>query len=221
MNFSRITVTAIEDFHAESEYSIADLEECFFFFLQEFGPIASGYNSYNERKRQLTCFQDSCTPSDEALVIFFLEINWENWIDQVDNETQGKKRKQISTKKFSGWMSDDVKKFNDICHLVSSTRENRKYLEEQYKLLVKNKNCSTQITTIRKAVINDDEPEVTPYTDLLSDFNDSQSSLVTPNMSRECEESYPKDVNETEANLTEHFSQEDLVGALVDHRAAV
>jgi len=105
--------------------------------------------------------------------------------------------------------------------LVSSTRENRKDLEEKYKLLVKNKNCSTQITTISKAVINDDEPEVTPYTDLLSDFNDSQSSLVTPNMSRECEESYPKDVNETEANLTEHFSQEDLVGALVDHRAAV
>jgi len=100
MNFSRITVTAIEDFHAESDNSIADLEECFFFFLQEFGPIASGYNSYNERKRQLTCFQDSCTPSDEALVIFFLEINWENWIDQVDNETQGKKGNKCLPRSF-------------------------------------------------------------------------------------------------------------------------
>lgn len=221
MNFSRITITALEDFQTESEYSIADLEECFFFFLQEFGPIASGYNSYNERKRQLTCFQDSCTPSDEALVIFFLEINWENWIDQVDNEAQGKKRKLGSTKKFSGWTSDDVKKFNDICHLVSSARENRKDLEEKYKSLVKNKNSYTKITTISKGVLNADEHEVIPYTDLLIDFNDSQSSLVTPNMSQEYEESYAKDVNETEVNLTEHFSQEYSVGDLVAHRAAV
>jgi len=44
------------------------------------------------------------------------------------------------TKNFSGWTSDDVKKFNDVCHLVSSARENRKDLEEKYKLLVKNNN---------------------------------------------------------------------------------
>ena len=221
MNFSRITITAIEDFQAQSEYSIADLEECFFFFLQEFGPIASGYNSYNERKRQLTCFQDSCTPSDEALIIFFLEMNWENWIDQVDNEAQGKKRKIGSTKKFSGWTSDDVKKFNDVCHLVSSAREDRKDLEEKYKLLVKNKNCYTKINSRSEGVLTADEHEVIPYTDLLSDFNDSQSSLVTPNMSQEYEESYAKDVDETEVNLTEHFSQEDSVGDLVAHRTAV
>ena len=218
MGFSRITVTPIEEFHDDSDYSEADLEECFFFFLQEFGPIASGYKNYNEQQKQITLFQDICTPSDEALIIFFLEINWEDWIEEAENGTPGNKRKLVSTKKFSGWTPDNVKKFNDICRLVSSVRENenRIELEEKYKLLVKNKNCSTVTITRSKGVIHDNEPEVIPYTDLLSDYNDSQSSLVTPNLSQqEYEDSDPQDVPETGDDLTEHFSQEDLLGELV------
>lgn len=215
MGFSRITVTPIEEFHDNSDYSEADLEECFFFFLQEFGPIASGYKNYNEQQKQITLFQDICTPSDEALIIFFLEINWEDWIEEAENGTPGNKRKLVSTKKFSGWTPDNVKKFNDICRLVSSVRENenRIELEEKYKLLVKNKNCSTVTITRSKGVIHDNEPEVLPYTDLLSDYNDSQSSLVTPNLSQqEYEDSDPQDVPETGVDLTEDFSQELLLG---------
>jgi len=48
-----------------------ELEECFFLFLEEFGPITSGYISFNRYKKQIVLFQNSCTPSDEALNYVF------------------------------------------------------------------------------------------------------------------------------------------------------
>jgi len=45
-----------------------------FLFLKEFDPIESGYSSFNRYEKQIVLFQNSCTPSDDALLIFFMLI---------------------------------------------------------------------------------------------------------------------------------------------------
>ena len=200
-------------------HSLEDFKNCFFFFLEEFGPIASGYNNFSPRKKQMNSFQDSCTPSDEALVLFFLNVNWDCWVNEIDNSDGMKKRKQVCNKKYSGWTSDDVKKFNDFCHMVASARENvyRKNLEEQFKK--SNRYHSTLTYHENQESFEVPNNTVVPYTDLLDEFDDNSSSLVTPNMSQDCDNSFPNDVIETEAQ-TEHFSQEHLEASF-GNRAAV
>jgi len=65
----------------------------FFLFLEEFGPIASGYSSFNCYKKQIVPFQNSCTPSDEALIMFFMLIGTCGYKrlkqNQVTNQKKG------------------------------------------------------------------------------------------------------------------------------------
>ena len=92
----------------------------FFLFLEEFGPIACSYKNFSRYCRQNYRFQDCCTPSDEALVLFFIKINWENW---VSNSTRVKFK---SNRKLNGWSTSELEEFNSICKNVFRARQDTK-----------------------------------------------------------------------------------------------
>ena len=196
-------------------------EECFFLFLEEFGPIASGYNNFNRYKKQIVMFQDCCTPSDEALVIFFLSVNWDSWVQEIETSSSDhpRKRKLVSNKKYSGWNSDDLLKFNKFCRLVGTARATplRKELEEKFK--TRNKyHC--MINEIEPAhsdeTSNIESPSsVVPYTDLLA-------HVVTPNnLSQNEEFDSAQDVAETEDMDETQFSVELLLEDTTPQHVAV
>ena len=104
----------------------------FFLFLQEFGPIACSYKNFSRYQRQTYRFQDCCTPSDEALVLFFIKINWDHW---VSNSTRVKFK---SNRKLNGWSSEELEEYNSICKNVFRARQNQKRIKMENDFILYN-----------------------------------------------------------------------------------
>ena len=179
-----LRLTTIHDDEC-GDYTPEDLKEGFFVFLDTFGSIACNYQQYNPYNQQLRLFKDCCTTSDEALILFFLDTNWDFWIYDVENPqaTEDEKRKKRpnktgkSNRKFGGWSPTDIYHFNDFCREVFSSRSGRVRLqyEEEY--------MSKKRTTKKKISIEEPQepvPIIEPYNDLMD-----VSQIVTPNMSQE------------------------------------
>ena len=123
----------------------------------------------------------------------------------------------MSNKKYSGWASDDLHKFNKFCRLVGTARATplRKELEEKFKTHNK---YHCKINEIEPAhsdeTSNIESPSsVVPYTDLLA-------HVVTPhNLSQTDEFDSAQDVPETEDMDETQFSVELLEDTAPQHVA--
>jgi len=54
-----------------------------FFFLDCFGSSVCGYSRFNESRKGQIFFSNSCTISDEAFAILFLQNNWKTWVQHA------------------------------------------------------------------------------------------------------------------------------------------
>ena len=95
-------------------------------------------------------FSDQCTVSDEAFGRFTIERCWDIWLkeckeelnknDFSDNNNDTKKYKikyqyavKKTNKRFGGWTSDGMKRYDEIANLVKSDRNMNKKVEIEYK----------------------------------------------------------------------------------------
>ena len=95
-------------------------------------------------------FSDQCTVSDEAFGKFTIERCWDIWLkeceeelnknDFLDNSSDTKKEKikyqyavKKTNKRFGGWTSDGMKRYDEIASIVKSDRNMNKNVEIEYK----------------------------------------------------------------------------------------
>lgn len=95
-------------------------------------------------------FSDLCTVSDEAFGKFTIERCWDIWLkeceeelnknDFSDNNSDTKKEKikyqyavKKTNKRFGGWTSDGMKRYDEIASIVKKDRNMNKKIENDYK----------------------------------------------------------------------------------------
>ena len=192
-------------------------QDAFNLFLDTFGETISGFKEFSDYNKQIRLFSETCTVSDEAIVLFFLEKNWDKWSNDIGEMSQVNQEvieltdkhqverannhiiytKKHSNKKFGGWTPEGIERYNKITQLVFCARQTqvRKRLERAYKNLkvLTNEDLRPAIeqrTKVDKMI----KALPVPYNDLgeESDNSDDYSvnsgdQMITPNHSQELE----------------------------------
>ena len=130
-------------------------QDAFNLFLDTFGETISGFKEFSDYNKQISLFSETCTVSDEAIVLFFLKKNWDKWSNDIGEMSQVNQEvieltdkhqverannhiiytKKHSNKKFGGWTPEGIERYNEITYLVFCARQTqvRKRLERAYK----------------------------------------------------------------------------------------
>ena len=161
--FNKNMMLNISTIIGDGDKPVSNIEkQSFFFFLDMFGDTICGYKNYSDYYKQIYIFQERCTVSDEAIVLFFLEKNWDKWAEGVyDMESNVEESLKImqqhgveacpqqivftkkhSNKKFGGWTHGAIERFTDIARKVASARDRkeRKVVEQEYMQYRRSKN---------------------------------------------------------------------------------
>ena len=91
-------------------------------------------------------FSDICTVSDEAFGRLTIERCWDSWLSECQNSNKELKTKKQSdytlnktNRRFGGWSSEGMKRYDEIAKLVKSDRELNQQAELFFKHLMMEK----------------------------------------------------------------------------------
>lgn len=121
--------------------SDGNVNEDYIFFCDRFFKCIVRVSVYNERWDSLQTMSDIATPSDEALALLILENNEARWLQEIETQRDpslGGEKKGLPkakytnsgknssnrgfTKRFSGWSSAGIERFNELLRLVKEDR---------------------------------------------------------------------------------------------------
>ena len=211
----------IKDTEDGESQDITEMEQdAFNLFLDTFGETISGFKEFSDYNKQISLFSETCTISDEAIVLFFLEKNWDKWSNEIGDMSQVDQEvieltdkhqverannhiiytKKHSNKKFGGWTPEGIDRYNAITNLVFCARKTkvRKRMERAYKNMkvLTNEDLRPAIEQCAK-VDQMIKALPVPYNDLgeESDYSDDYSvnsadQMITPNPSQELESEF-------------------------------
>ena len=108
--------------------------------------IYTGKKKFDKKKQCIQIFSDICTVSDEAFGRLTIERCWDTWLTECQNmnninsTNMQKKVKHQSVftmnktnKRFGGWSSEGMKRYDEIAEVVKSDREHNQQVEYQFK----------------------------------------------------------------------------------------
>ena len=172
-------------------------KETFYFFLDYFGKPIAEASKYNDNKKKLVMFQDSCTTSDEAFGVFTLERCWDTWMKEMLHGKEKVKQRESnyveknSNKKFAGWKSSGLKRYSTIAEAVTTSRisDARRSIEEAYRIQ-KNSTGDTyfdgqdEISSFKPSQITyvpyNDLPQSIMENDKNTDTEDNRNHTISP-----------------------------------------
>ena len=103
----------------------------------------SGKKKFDKKKQCSVLFSDICTVSDEAFGRLTIERCWDTWTKECEQKQIQPNVKNLSTyttnktnKRFGGWSSVGMKRYDDIAKLVKSDRTFNHQVESKFKNLM-------------------------------------------------------------------------------------
>jgi hypothetical protein len=116
--------------------------EAYIFFCEHFLKCIVGNTTFNKMQKLNLKLSEIATPSDEALGLLLLENNEFKWLSEAQNKgnrsnqdgnwnndkpkyTSGGRSKGTTkglTRRYGGWKSDGIKRFNELIDLVKEDR---------------------------------------------------------------------------------------------------
>lgn len=153
-------------------------EKFFFLFLDHFGASFAEAANFNSTEKQIKCFSEVCTNSDEAFGIFSIERCWDKWMtiasgqnetNSISSDEDGNQYiRQKSNKKYGGLTTAGNRRYSDIAKAVILSRRSqyRKDMEEKYKVSKKKTNDALFLARNRDSFIQEKRVLEKAYNDL-------------------------------------------------------